>query len=82
MQCSASGASDVSALQEQFGIADHVEVTTGREGLPIVRLTHSCGASAEVNALSSFVSMSQPVYLLQHVRSLYVPLLWLSWLLD
>ena len=43
----ASGA-DIGTLQSKFGIPEHVEVTTGEGGLPIVRLTHSCGASAEV----------------------------------
>ncbi len=43
----ASGA-DIGTLQSKFGIPEHVEVTTGEGGLPVVRLTHTCGASAEV----------------------------------
>eukprot|EP00208_Stichococcus_sp_RCC1054_P003283 CAMPEP_0206138546 /NCGR_PEP_ID=MMETSP1473-20131121/3398_1 /ASSEMBLY_ACC=CAM_ASM_001109 /TAXON_ID=1461547 /ORGANISM="Stichococcus sp, Strain RCC1054" /LENGTH=342 /DNA_ID=CAMNT_0053532011 /DNA_START=90 /DNA_END=1118 /DNA_ORIENTATION=- len=49
LRCVATAAgTDVGALQQKFGIPEHVEVTTGQGGLPIVRLTHSCGASAEV----------------------------------
>lgn len=39
---------DVAELNKKFGIKDHVQIMEGRGGLPMVRLTHSCGASADV----------------------------------
>lgn len=49
LRCAAAASGvDIGTLQSKFGIPEHVEVTTGEGGLPIVRLTHSCGASAEV----------------------------------
>lgn len=44
----AAAAPDIQALNKEFGIPDHVEVFAGLGGLPTVRLTHACGASAEV----------------------------------
>lgn len=51
----ASDSTDISSLQEKFGIADHVQVTTGQGDLPIVRLNHSCGSSAEVYLFGGMV---------------------------
>lgn len=47
-EAAAAGAVDVDALNKQFGIPGHVEVFKGLGGLPTVRLSHACGASAEV----------------------------------
>ncbi len=44
----AAAAPDIAALNNEFGIPDHVEVFAGLGGLPTVRLMHACGASAEV----------------------------------
>jgi len=52
---------DVPALNKQFGIPGAVEVTTGRGGLPIVRLTAPSGAAAEVYLFGGAVnSWTQP----------------------
>ena len=44
----AAAGPDIAALQSKFGIPGSVEILAGREGLPSVRLTHACGASAEI----------------------------------
>ena len=38
----------MSSLASKFGIQGHVEVTTGKGGLPKVVLKHACGSKAEV----------------------------------
>eukprot|EP00887_Chlorella_sp_A99_P002215 scaffold21.g2215.t1 len=40
--------SEAEQLNQLFGITGHVEVVSGRGGLPTVRLTHANGGSAEV----------------------------------
>jgi glucose-6-phosphate 1-epimerase len=48
-------------LNKEFGIPGHVEVISGREGLPTIRLTHACGASAEITLYGACVtSWKQP----------------------
>ncbi len=51
VRCTATAdtAQDVEALNAKFGIPEHVTIKAGREGLPMVHLQHSCGASAEVS---------------------------------
>ena len=59
----AAAAPDIQALNKEFGIPDHVEVFAGLGGLPTVRLTHACGASAEVclfgGCITSFKQVRQ-----------------------
>ena len=47
---------DVAALAKKFDIPGSVAVIAGRGGLPTVRLTHACGATAEVILFGGLVS--------------------------
>ncbi|CAL8466860.1 g6396 [Coccomyxa elongata] len=54
-------ATEVAEVQEKFGIADHVEITEGKNGLPMVVLRHSCGSKAEIYLYGAVVtSWTQP----------------------
>ena len=56
-----AGQVDVQSLQTKFGIANHVEITTGKGGLPKVVLTHASGTKAEVRVLGSVSALELAV---------------------
>jgi len=47
---------DVASLAKKFDIPGSIAVTAGKGGLPTVRLTHACGATAEVILFGGLVS--------------------------
>jgi glucose-6-phosphate 1-epimerase len=53
--------SSVADLQKKFGIDGSVEITEGRGSLPIVKLKHACGSTADVYLFGAVVgSWTQP----------------------